>query len=117
MIAGTHYLIDFLDMEDVVALNDPEKLARYMQKTIEISGLEMIGEPILHAFEPHGLTYLVLLAQSHLAVHTWPEHHYMAVDFFTCGDPTEGREAYETLKSSIPCHHIVEHIFERRTTL
>jgi len=117
MIAGMHYVIDFLEMEDSKILNDPEKLVAYMEHTIPVAGLEMIGEPLIHKFEPHGLTYLVLLAQSHLAVHTWPEHHYMAVDFFTCGDPAEGQRACEGLKHLIPCGHIVEHVFERRTTL
>ncbi len=117
MIAGIHYAVDFLEMEDAQVLNDPEKLVTYMQHTIEVAGLDIVGEPLIHRFEPHGITYLVLLAQSHLAVHTWPEHRYMAVDFFTCGDPVEGQKAYEGLKLRIPCGHVVEHVFERRTTL
>lgn len=117
MIAGMHYVIDFLEMEEEEILKDPEKLIAYMQRTIEISGLEIIGEPLIHRFEPHGLTYLVLLAQSHLAAHTWPEHRYMAVDFFTCGDPVEGQKAYEELKRQIACERTVEHVFERRTEL
>lgn len=117
MIAGMHYIVDFLEMKEEGMLNDPEKLTAYMHRIIEVSGLEIIGEPLIHRFEPHGLTYLVLLAQSHLAAHTWPEHRYMAVDFFTCGDIEEGQKAYEEFKQQIPCGHIVEHVFERRTTL
>ena len=38
-----------------------------------------------HQFNPHGVTSIFLLAESHLTVHTWPEYNYMAVDIFTCG--------------------------------
>ena len=39
----------------------------------------------LHKFSPQGLTGYVLLAESHISVHTWPEHGYAAIDVFTCG--------------------------------
>lgn len=38
-----------------------------------------------HAFSPHGVTAVVLLSESHMSIHTWPEHGYAAVDVFTCG--------------------------------
>ena len=37
-----------------------------------------------HKFNPHGVTAIVLIAESHLSVHTWPEHGYAALDIFTC---------------------------------
>ncbi len=39
-----------------------------------------------HKFEPHGLTAVALLAESHICIHTWPENGNAAVDIFTCGD-------------------------------
>ena len=38
-----------------------------------------------HHFSPHGVSGAVIIAESHLAIHTWPEHGFAAVDFFTCG--------------------------------
>lgn len=38
-----------------------------------------------HAFSPHGVSGVVIIAESHLTVHTWPEHGYAAVDVFSCG--------------------------------
>ncbi len=38
-----------------------------------------------HAFSPHGVTAIVLLSESHMSIHTWPEYGYAAVDIFTCG--------------------------------
>lgn len=37
-------------------------------------------------FSPHGITGIAVLAESHISIHAWPEHHYVAIDVFTCGD-------------------------------
>ena len=55
-----------------------------------------------HQFEPHGVTMLVLLAESHLSIHTWPEKGSAAVDVFTCGD-ARPRRALETLLKELQC--------------
>jgi S-adenosylmethionine decarboxylase len=57
-----------------------------------------ILETRLHPFEDHGgVTGVVLLAESHVTIHTWPEHGYAAVDLFICGDgtPEDGLPALE----------------------
>jgi S-adenosylmethionine decarboxylase len=51
-----------------------------------------------HKFSPHGLTAVVLLAESHLSIHSWPEMAYLAIDLFTCGDSTRADEALEYLR-------------------
>ena len=43
-------------------------------------------EVFVHQFSPHGVSGIAVIAESHLALHTWPEHGYLAADFFTCGD-------------------------------
>ncbi len=45
-----------------------------------------IVEVVFHEFNPHGVSGIVVIAESHLAIHTWPEHRYAAIDLFTCGD-------------------------------
>ena len=47
---------------------------------------------VKHHFEPHGASVVVLVAESHLSIHTWPEHGYAAADILTCGEtlPQEG---------------------------
>jgi S-adenosylmethionine decarboxylase len=39
-----------------------------------------------HEFNPFGISGMVIIAESHLSIHTWPEYAYAAVDIFTCGD-------------------------------
>ncbi len=49
-----------------------------------------IGATVLsghfHQFEPHGVSGVLVISESHFSVHTWPEHGYAALDLFTCGD-------------------------------
>ena len=52
------------------------------------SGATVI-ETTSHHFSPVGVTGVCIIAESHLAAHTWPERHYLAVDFFTCGDKVD----------------------------
>ena len=46
-------------------------------------------ESAFHRFEPQGVSGTVILAESHLSIHTWPEKGYAAMDFYTCGDHTD----------------------------
>jgi len=55
---------------------------------------------VFHPFSPQGVSGVVVIEESHLSIHTWPEHKYAAVDFYTCGkgDPYA---AYEFLKKEL----------------
>ncbi len=48
-----------------------------------------IVNSVFHTFNPHGVSGVVVIAESHLAIHTWPEYGYAAVDVFTCGDTVD----------------------------
>jgi S-adenosylmethionine decarboxylase len=54
----------------------------------------------VHAFSPHGVTGVAVLAESHMSVHTWPEHGYVAADVFTCGETADPLEAVEVLRTA-----------------
>lgn len=47
------------------------------------AGLEVVGD-VFHQFEPQGVTGTVLLAESHLAIHTWPEADFVTIDVYVC---------------------------------
>jgi len=47
-----------------------------------------------HHFSPHGVSGAVIIAESHLAIHTWPEYGYAAVDLFTCGDTVSSEAGF-----------------------
>lgn len=80
---GVHIIADFLGV-------DPGKIAKVedirpiLDRAISKSGLHVISS-IFHQFEPFGVSAAYVLSESHLSVHTWPEHGYVALDIFTCG--------------------------------
>src|SRR6202008_2556759 len=62
----------------------------------EASGLTVAGQPF-HQFEPQGVPGTVLLAESHLAIHTWPEHGFVTVDVYVCNLATDNSEKAKRL--------------------
>lgn len=81
-------------------LNDIETLEAKLISAAERGGAHVV-ESLFRHFEPHGVSGVVILAESHLAIHTWPELGCAAVDIFTCGSPEiaegVGREIIEAL--------------------
>ena len=56
---------------------------------------------VFHRYAPQGVSGVVVVAESHLSIHTWPEYGYAAVDFFTCGQTVDPFKAYEHLKGML----------------
>lgn len=61
-----------------------QTLAVFAERAIEASGMQIVNQ-VLHPFEPQGMTAIWVLAESHFAIHTYPEHKYLSVDIYTCG--------------------------------
>jgi spermidine synthase len=112
-MVGTLYTIDFHGVADVSILDNVEQLTARLKAAVAQSGLTAVGEPLAHKFVPQGVTLVMMLSQSHLAAHTWPEKGLMTVDFFTCGDAEAGMEACAKLQSSIPCARVVSQAVDR----
>ncbi|MEK7722074.1 MAG: adenosylmethionine decarboxylase [Elusimicrobiota bacterium] len=64
-----------------------------------------IIDSIFHHFKPNGVSGVVVIAESHFAIHTWPEHRYAAVDLFTCGAKTRPWEAFKAVKKFFKATH------------
>jgi S-adenosylmethionine decarboxylase proenzyme len=64
------------------------------------SGLTVVGD-CFYQFEPQGVTGTVLLAESHLAIHTWPEHGFVSIDVYVCNLTTDNRAKGEALFRSL----------------
>jgi S-adenosylmethionine decarboxylase len=79
---GDHYLVE-LNECDVNAINSEKVLREGMLQAVERSGATIIKD-VFHSFSPHGVTGVIVIAESHVSIHTWPEHRYAAVDIFTC---------------------------------
>lgn len=66
-------------------LNDKDHVKRSLEQAIESCGATLINLCV-HQFSPYGVTATATLAESHMAVHTWPEHGYLGADLFFCGE-------------------------------
>lgn len=84
MHLGTHYLAEFFEC-DRARINDISFVEAVMIEATERSGARMI-KPLFHQFSPHGISGVIVIAESHFAFHSWPEHGYAAVDLFSCAD-------------------------------
>jgi len=60
---------------------------------------------VFHMFNPYGVSGVVVISESHLAIHTWPEYGYAAVDIFTCGSTVDPWLACDYLKEKFEAGH------------
>lgn len=88
-------LIDLYDC-DRKRLVNANRIREGMLEAARSLGAEVVGEAF-HTFEPWGVSGTVTIAESHLAIHTWPEYDFAAVTFETCGIHMDHRKAYDFL--------------------
>ena len=84
---GRHVLAEIYDCSADI-LNDIHAVEKIMVRAALAAGAE-IREVAFHMFSPQGVSGVVVISESHLAIHTWPELGYAAVDVFTCGDTVD----------------------------
>ncbi len=96
---GTHILIDFFDC-DVEFLNHRKTIEDCLSEAAIICGATIV-EKVIHQFNPHGISGVIVIAESHIAIHTWPENQFVAIDIFTCGDCLNAERAIDFLKKSL----------------
>jgi S-adenosylmethionine decarboxylase len=89
---GRHLIMEFYEC-DARLLDDVASIRRIAMGAAEVVGATVVGEAF-HRYSPQGVSGTLLIAESHVSVHTWPEALYVAVDIFTCGglDPRPGLE-------------------------
>lgn len=96
---GRHLLVEFHGCDRTI-LNDEKLIRRYMLEAAKLTGATILKD-VFHAFSPHGVSGVVVIAESHLAIHTWPEYGYAAVDLFTCGNNVDPWRAFEFLSEKL----------------
>ena len=92
---GKHLLLELKGCEKEV-LNDVGFLKETLLAAASEAGATVLGESF-HQFNPHGVSGVVMIAESHLVIHTWPEYGYAAADIFTCGNSVKPGKAAEIL--------------------
>jgi spermidine synthase len=85
-------------------LDDVSTIEKAMIQAAEEAGATVINSTF-HHFSPYGVSGVVVIQESHLAIHTWPEFQYAAVDIFTCGDSVDPWKAYDLLLKAFQAKH------------
>ena len=102
---GKHLLLELKDCNREL-LSDVSFLRGSLLAAAEKAGATIIGDSF-HPFPPYGgVSGVVIIAESHLSIHTWPEYGYAAVDIFTCGNTLHPERAVDLLVNALEAKSI-----------
>jgi S-adenosylmethionine decarboxylase proenzyme len=95
---GRQILVEFYDC-DADIINDVPQIENILLSATRAAKASIISHNF-HKFSPHGVSGTIVIAESHIAIHTWPEYNYAAVDIFTCGETIDPWVIQEYVKDS-----------------
>ncbi|MFO7294453.1 MAG: adenosylmethionine decarboxylase [Clostridia bacterium] len=93
-------------------LNDIKFVEKMMTEAALQAGAE-VREVTFHQFAPQGVSGVVIVSESHLAIHTFPEHGYASIDVFTCGKRIDPKKAASLIAQKLEANKIYEMNVER----
>src|SRR5207253_3582885 len=103
---GRHLLLEMFDC-DPDAINSLEAVKGALIEAAKRAQATIV-DVVFHEFNPFGISGVVVIAESHLSIHTWPEYRYAAVDIFSCGD---------VLKPEVAASYLVEQFAAERASV
>jgi S-adenosylmethionine decarboxylase proenzyme len=93
---GRQILVEFYKCNDDI-LKNCALIEQYMVEACKIANATVVTSTF-HEFSPFGVSGVVVIAESHVAIHTWPEYSYAAVDIFTCGETIDPWKVFKHLE-------------------
>ncbi len=103
---GRHLLLELFDC-DTDVINNLEAVKGALVEAAKRAQATIV-DVVFHEFNPFGISGVVVIAESHLSIHTWPEYRYAAVDIFSCGD---------ILQPEVAANYLVEQFAAERTSI
>lgn len=100
---GRHVIVELYNCKPLL-LDDVTYVQNAMQNAAEQAGATIINLTF-HHFSPYGVSGVVVIQESHLAIHTWPEWGFASIDLFTCGESTDPWKCYSVLKEAFEASH------------
>jgi S-adenosylmethionine decarboxylase len=95
---GRHLIAELYDCDEEI-LNNVTEIEYQMTKAAIECGSTIVTSTF-HRFLPHGVSGAIIISESHLAIHTWPEYKYASLDIYTCGDSVDPWVAFNYLKDA-----------------
>ncbi len=99
MAVGIHIIADMYGVNPEI-LARVEKMKEIFEGAVNFAKLSKISSDY-YQFRPEGASGIILIAESHLSFHTWPEHGLVTLDIYTCGDPNQAELAYQYIKEKL----------------
>ncbi|OEH91870.1 adenosylmethionine decarboxylase [Bacillus solimangrovi] len=96
---GRHVIAELWDC-NTDKLNDMDLIERIFVDAALKAGAE-VREVAFHKFAPHGVSGVVIISESHLTIHSFPEHGYASIDVYTCGDRIDPNVAAEYIAEAL----------------
>lgn len=100
-ILGRHLIVEYTGCNCDI-LDNLEQLEKALTGAVRKAGATIV-KATFHRYNPQGVSGVVVIAESHMSIHTWPEYGYAAVDFFTCGDECDPKLAHEHMMKALEC--------------
>lgn len=110
---GQHLLVELYECNKNI-LNDEDKVKKILTSAANVCGATVLNTSS-HKFSPQGVSAIVMIAESHLSIHTWPEYSYAAGDVFTCGNNLKPENAVEYLVKNLEAKNFTLHEIKRGT--
>lgn len=82
---GKHIILDMYNIHPVL-LSDTKNITKILEDSAKQAGASVLNSTFHHFGEGCGVTGVVVLAESHISIHTWKQEGYAAIDIFMCGD-------------------------------
>ncbi|HEV7526951.1 MAG TPA: polyamine aminopropyltransferase [Acidimicrobiia bacterium] len=106
---GRHAICEFWGATHL----DSVERAEHALRTAAAAGNVTLIDVFVHQFSPHGVSGVAVIAESHLAIHTWPELDYVAADLFTCGENVDMDAIIGVLRDAFEADHVDVRFLQR----
>lgn len=111
MIVGRHIIAELYGVQPEL-ISREETVRAILEEAVDRAKLTKVGSSYKQ-FNPHGVTGFILIAESHISVHTWPEYELINLDVFTCGDPSKAEEVFGYILEAFKPKHYRKCVLDR----
>ena len=111
LVLGKH-IISELSLCDNEKLKDLKFIEKILVKAVEVANCTLLKKAF-YKFGENGISGVVILSESHISIHTWPEYNYAAIDIYTCGNDAHPERAYEYIKEQLESQYVKVSIMDR----
>lgn len=108
---GYQLTIDFYDCNSKI-IDNVDKIKSILETGAKMMNLSIV-KTVIHEFSPIGISGVVVIKESHIAIHTWPEHNYVALDFFTCNKSYPLDEGIQWIQKEFEANKIEKTTIQR----